>query len=118
MLNPVECVLAQHAHFSERLIDHASKDLTIECDGALANFLWVANVQGSCLLKFVLRCASFPNFLVDILAADGDLSTHSVLCLDDIFTKTVEDRLVIATRQRAVNKCLTSFCNVFEHDQK
>ena len=102
MLDPIECVLAEHAHFSERLVNHASKDFTIICDGSLADLLWIANVQGCRPIEFVLRTATFFKTLGDLLAADGDLSTHGVLCLDDIFAETVEDRLISTARQCAV----------------
>ena len=99
MCNSVERVLAEHTHVSERLIDHTTKDFTVECDDALADFLWVSDVQSSRLLELVLRSSSFRDNLVDFLALDGDRSAHGVLGLDDILAKTVKYRLVIAARQ-------------------
>ena len=52
--DPVERVLAEHSHVSKRLIDHTTKDFTVECDDTLADFLRVADVQGSRLLELVL----------------------------------------------------------------
>ena len=102
MLDPVERILAEDAHFSEWLVDHAGKDFSIVCDRSLANFLWIANVQGSRLFKLVLWRATFFDNLGDLFAANRNLTTHGVLSLDDIFAQTVEDRLVIAAWYSAI----------------
>ena len=118
VLDPIEGVLAEYTHVSEGLVDHASEDFTIECDGALADFLRIADVQSSRLSEFILCATVFLNNLFDLLAADGDLSTHGILGLNDIFAETVENGLVIAVRQRAIKERLTCFLNGFtEHDR-
>ena len=100
--DPVKRVLAEYTHFSEGLIHHTTKDFTVECDDALANFLRVADIQSSRLLELVLGSTSFRNLFVDFLALDGDRSAHGVLGLDDILAKTVKYRLVMAARQTLV----------------
>ena len=77
------------------MIDHTTKDFTVECDDALADFLRIADIQRGCLLELVVRMpALFLDDLHDLLATDRDLPADGVLRRNHILAQTVEYGLV------------------------